>query len=71
MTLSAAALLTLLPGCVTTGSDRLIPEWPVGGVPVYEELAELCGPILEDCPHMADWLVRLDQFKSRLDIANQ
>lgn len=65
--LSAVALVTLLPGCVTTGS-RVIPEWPIGGTPVYEELAELCGLLLEDCPHMADWLVRLDQFKTRLDL---
>ena len=70
MTLSAVALSLLLTGCVTTGSDRIIPDWPIGGTPVYEELAELCGPILEDCPHMADWLVRLEQFKTRLDLVD-
>lgn len=61
--------LMLLNGCAKTSSS-VIPDWPLAGKPVYNELTEQCGgKDLPRCPATLEWLGRVATFKDQLDVA--
>lgn len=62
----------LLTACSTTSyNPQEIPEYPLAGPRVGQELSDKCGGrTLPECPWTYLWLKRLDKWKTQIEVYN-
>lgn len=61
-------VVILLSGCATKTSSNVVPDYPIAGPEVAEELSTKCGgDFMPNCPNTFRWLNDLELFKMRLD----